>query len=223
MSRDSGAVDVTKADRTKADPAEEPVPVGTDADEEAALDGGAEAAPAVDDDALADAGLPQEGAAPRRAPKRASLAHRLYNGEAGLDVVGRSRLIYRITAVVVLICLASMIFRGFNYGIEFAGGNSFRVPGTSAELTQVQTAAENAGAEVASAQVVGGNSILLRTGSLDNTQETAVADAVAAAAGVAPTEVSPQSVSAAWGHDITKQALTTWCSPPASTRWSVSR
>ena len=99
----------------------------------------ADAAAAADDAALEDAGLPheEEGGRSRRPQRKASLAHRLYNGEAGLDVVGKSKLIYRITAVVVLICLASMIFRGFNFGIEFAGGNSFRVPGTSAELSTV--------------------------------------------------------------------------------------
>jgi preprotein translocase subunit SecF len=165
---------------------------------------------AAADAALADAGLPREGdprAGDAGRVRRVSLAHRLYNGEAGLDVVGKSKLIYRITAVVLLICLASMIFRGFNFGIEFAGGNSFRVPGTSAELSAVQNAAEQAGAEVASAQVVGGNSILLRTGSLDNGGETAVVDAVAKAAGVDADQVSPQAVSARWGHDITNKAL----------------
>jgi preprotein translocase subunit SecF len=166
------------------------------------------------EEALADAGLPRTGtpgdesAGPVRRPgRRVALTHRLYNGEAGLDVVGRSRLIYRITAVVVLICLASMVFRGFNFGIEFAGGNSFRVPATSAELPAVQSAAESAGAQVASAQVVGGGSILLRTGQLSTDEETKVVDAVAQAAGVAPNEVSPQAVSAAWGQDITNQAL----------------
>src|SRR3954447_13546218 len=187
------------------------VPVGTDADEEASASAVEDdAAAAADDAALDDAGLPHEEEGGRRSSRpqrKASLAHRLYNGEAGLDVVGKSKLIYRIIAVVVLICLASMIFRGFNFGIEFAGGNSFRVPGTSAELTAVQNAATDAGADVASAQVVGGDSILVRTGQLSTADETKVVGAVADAAGVAPTEVNQQAVSAAWGQDITKQAL----------------
>src|SRR3954466_4089834 len=190
---------------------EDGVPVGTDADEETSVSSVEDdAAAAADDAALDDAGLPHEEEGGRRSgrpQRKASLAHRLYNGEAGLDVVGKSKLIYQVTAVVVLICLASMVFRGFNFGIEFAGGNSFRVPATSAELSAVQTAAEDAGAEVSSAQVVGGNEILLRTGALDNAEETKVIDAVARAAGVQPNEVSPQAVSAAWGHDITDQAL----------------
>ena len=179
------------------DLAADEIPVGTDADEgrdaSAAAD---DAAAAADDEALADAGLPREGEdgtdAARRPARTSSLAHRLYNGEAGLDVVGRSRLIYKITAVVVLLCIASMVFRGFNFGIDFAGGNSFRLPGSSEQLTEVREAAEDAGADVASAQIVGGNSILLRTGELDNDGERAVVAAVADAAGIEEEQVSPE-------------------------------
>src|SRR6476620_3894932 len=150
------------------------IPVGSDADEQ--QDPGrvlAESSAAVDEDALADAGLPRDGSGQRVVPgsdRRVSLAHRLYNGEAGLDVVGHSRLIYKVTAVVVLICLASMVFRGFNFGIDFAGGNSFRVPGSSEQLADIRSAAEDAGAQLSTAQVVGGNTVLLRTGQLSTTE-----------------------------------------------------
>jgi preprotein translocase subunit SecF len=162
-----------------------------------------------DDRTLADAGLDADGgtAVPRTGSGFRGLGHRLYNGEAGLDVVGNSRLIYRITAVVLLLCLLSMVFRGFNFGIDFAGGNSFRIPGSEQQLEQVRTAAEDAGADVATAQVVGGDTLLLRTGALDNDTERDVVEAVAGAAGVTPEEVSPESVSAEWGQDITDQAL----------------
>jgi preprotein translocase SecF subunit len=193
---------VTTRDETGSTP-----PTGTDADE--TQDAGAverDAAAANDDAALADAGLPQEGLSAGTG-RPGSLAHRLYNGESGLDVVGRSKLIYQVTAVVVLLCLASMVFRGFNFGIDFAGGNSLRLPGDDTVLVQVREAAEEAGAEVASAQIVGGNTVLLRTSALDNDAEREVVDAVAAAAGVQPDEVSPQAVSAEWGQDITDQAL----------------
>jgi preprotein translocase subunit SecF len=165
-----------------------------------------DAAASADDTALADAGLPAEGEpAPR--PARASLAHRLYNGEAGLDVVGRRKFWYVVTAVLVLLCLGAMVIRGFSFGIDFAGGNSVRVPASSAQLSDIQSAAEDAGARVASAQVVGGNSVLLRTSQLDNDTENAVVDAVARAAGADPGEVSLQAVSADWGQDVTKQAF----------------
>ncbi|WP_199522141.1 protein translocase subunit SecF [Geodermatophilus marinus] len=184
------------------------LPVGTAADEATDTSSATEdAATAADDAALADAGLGPGGARGAGTGRRSSLAHRLYNGEAGLDVVGRSRLIYRITAVVVLLCIAAMVFRGFNFGIDFEGGNSLRLPGTSEQLTEVREAAEDAGASVASAQVVGGNTLLLRTEALDNEAERSVVEAVAAAAGVEPSQVSPEAVSAEWGRDITDQAL----------------
>src|SRR4051794_14738171 len=158
---------------------------------------------------LAFAGLPAETETGEEAapPRRASLAHRLYNGEAGLNVVGRSKIIYRITAVVLAVCVVSFIVRGFNFGIEFVGGDSFQVVGTSGELVKVQAAAEGAGAQVSTAQLVGGNQILLRTGQLTNEQLTAVQNAVADAAHVSPNKVTAQSVSAQWGGDITQKAL----------------
>jgi preprotein translocase SecF subunit len=192
---------------TPRDHVDEELHAGTDADEQQdPAEVQQDAAAAADDEALVEAGLLADRGE-RRAGRGVSLAHRLYNGEAGLDVVGRSRLIYRVTAVVVLLCIAAVVFRGFNLGIDFAGGNSFRLPGSSEQLAEVQQAAEDAGAEIASAQVVGGNTVLLRTGALDNETERAVVDAVAGAAGVQPAQVSPESVSARWGQDITDQAL----------------
>lgn len=185
------------------------VPLGTDADEQVDEQRVRDqaAAESSGDDALADAGLAAAGDGRRRAPARGSLAHRLYNGEVGLDVVARRRFWFRVTAVVVLLCALTMVFRGFNFGIEFAGGNSLRVPAGTEQLAEVRQAAEDAGAEVSTAQVVGGDSILLRTAALDNEAEDAVVAAVAEAAGVDPSQVSPQSVSADWGGDVTNQAL----------------
>ena len=189
------------------------VPLGTDADEtvdeNAVLD--AAAGDSTGDRALADAGLPTEDGSPapaaRRAPARGSLAHRLYNGEAGLDVVNNRRRWFRVTAVVVVVCVLLMVFRGFNFGIEFAGGNSVRVPASSSQLAEIREAAEDAGAQVSSAQVVGGNSVLLRTEALTPDAEDTVVAAVADAAGVTVEDVSPQAVSADWGGDVTNKAL----------------
>src|SRR3954451_18423727 len=197
--------------RDRSDAAD--VPPGTDADE--TVDDGAvlteAAGDSTGDQALADAGLAAEGEttaqAARRAPARSSLAHRLYNGEAGLDVVNKRRFWFKVTGVVVLLCVLLIVFRGFNFGIEFAGGNSLRVPADNSQLSDVRQAAEDAGAQVSSAQVVGGNSVLLRTEALSPDAEDAVVAAVAKAAGVDTEQVSPQAVSADWGGDVTNKAL----------------
>ena len=140
--------------------------------------------------------------------RRASLSSRLYNGEAGLDVVGHSRLIYKITAVVVLLCIASMVFRGFNFGIDFAGGNSFRLPGTDRAAGRGPRGGRGRrrrGGQRADRRRQ--HRAAAHRRSWTTTTERAVVDAVADAAGIEPNQVSPESVSAEWGSDITDQAL----------------
>ncbi|HWB34965.1 MAG TPA: hypothetical protein VHA75_02970, partial [Rugosimonospora sp.] len=53
---------------------------------------------------------------------------RLYRGESNYDLVGHRKRWYLVSGIVIAICLASIIFRGFNFGIEFAGGNQYLLP-----------------------------------------------------------------------------------------------
>ena len=101
-----------------------------------------------------------------------------------------------------------MIFRGFNFGIDFEGGNSFRVPGTSEQLDRDPH--RRRGGRGRGRHRAGGrrqHRARCAPAQLDTASETAVKDAVAKAAGVDPEQVSPESVSADWGSDITDQAL----------------
>ena len=109
----------------------------------------------------------------------------------------------------MLLCIASMVFRGFNFGIDFAGGNSFRLPGSDASSWSTSgQAAEDAGAEVASAQIVGGNTILLRTARAGQRRASAPWSRRSPTPPASSrSEVSPEAVSAEWGNDITDQAL----------------
>src|SRR4029450_1225335 len=66
---------------------------------------------------------------PRRIPS-VSLASRLYHGETSYDIVGRRRLWFTISGVLVAISLVSLIVPGLNFGIDFKGGAVFRVQPT---------------------------------------------------------------------------------------------
>lgn len=136
-----------------------------------------------------------------------SFMGRLYRGQLNYDFIGRGKRWYAISAVIIVICLGSMIFRGFNFGIEFEGGNSFQLPGTEQQLDQAEAAAGSTGVEVVSAQAVGQDSILLKTPELDNATAAEVSEALAGALGIDVADVSNSSVSARWGGDITTKAL----------------
>ena len=53
---------------------------------------------------------------------------RLYRGETDIDFVGYRKRWYIASGIIVLVCLGAMVFRGFNFGVEFEGGNQFTLP-----------------------------------------------------------------------------------------------
>jgi preprotein translocase subunit SecF len=140
-----------------------------------------------------------------------SLVGRLYRGETNIDFVGYRKRWYIASAVLLLICVGSLVFRGFNLGIEFAGGHQFLVPATaSVSLEQVRDAAAGTGAHISSATVRGQapqRSYVVRTGELSPDQPPKVVAAIARAAGVAPSEVASSQVSSSWGRTVTEKAL----------------
>ncbi|MFF0468161.1 protein translocase subunit SecF [Micromonospora zamorensis] len=144
------------------------------------------------------------------------LASRLYNGEAGLNVVGKRKLWFGVAGVLILIALLSFGLRGFSLGIEFAGGNSFQVPASVGTLEDAERevnsalATENTGVTVATAQKVGGtggDTYELRTAQLDADQTTAVKAQIAEDLGIDPAQISSNQVSEAWGSQVTERAV----------------
>ncbi|MCO1598568.1 protein translocase subunit SecF [Micromonospora sp. RHAY321] len=144
------------------------------------------------------------------------LASRLYNGEAGLNVVGRRKLWFGVAGVLILIAILSFGLRGFSLGIEFAGGNSFQVPASVGTLDDAERevnsalAAENTGVEVATAQKVGGpggDSYELRTAQLSVEQSNAVKAQIAEDLGIDANQISSNQVSEAWGSQVTERAV----------------
>ncbi|GLZ58876.1 MULTISPECIES: protein translocase subunit SecF [Micromonospora] len=144
------------------------------------------------------------------------LASRLYNGEAGLNIVGRRKLWFGVAGVLILIAILSFSIRGFSLGIEFAGGNSFQVPASVGTLDDAERevnsalAAENTGVTVATTQKVGGpggDSYELRTPQLTVEQATAVKAQIAEDLGINADQISSNQVSEAWGSQVTERAV----------------
>ena len=151
-----------------------------------------------------------------------SFFSRLYTGTGAFDVVGRRKVYYAAFGALVLVCLLSIVFRGFNLGIDFTGGTQVQFPaagaGAPATVEDVRKVYEQAvGQEPAAVQTVGqgvGASVLIRSEPLDPTQTVALKQALftrfqplGQGGTPAPTSISDSAVSGTWGGQITRQAL----------------
>lgn len=153
--------------------------------------------------------------ATKQASDKPSLAARLYRGEAGLDVVGHRKILFAVAGLVVLVAIVSFAWRGFTLGIDFKGGNEFQVPASVGTLSQTQAkvgdavSAADPGATVVSVQRLGGSdpTYLVRTSSMSVNETAAVKSAMAERLGVPAQRISDDRVSAAWGAQVTRQAL----------------
>ncbi|MEU1840659.1 protein translocase subunit SecF [Micromonospora chersina] len=147
---------------------------------------------------------------------KSGLASRLYRGEADLNIVGRRKLWFAVAGVLVLIAVLSFAVRGFHLGIEFAGGTSLQVPASVGTLDDAERqvnevlAAKGGGAEVATAQKVGGtsgDSYEMRTSELTPTQSNDVKNEIAQRFGIKFEQVGASQVSASFGGQVTERAL----------------
>jgi preprotein translocase subunit SecF len=139
------------------------------------------------------------------------LIRRLYRGETDIEFVGRARMWYLISAVLLVICLASIIFRGFNLGIDFEGGSQFQVvtAGTSVTGDDVVRVVEQEGVRVPSPpQTVGSGStrsVIVKTENLNINDVNRVREAIEEK--LKPDSVNATTVSSSWGEEVTHKAV----------------
>lgn len=154
--------------------------------------------------------------------KKESVFHRLYVGTGAFDVVGKRKRWYLFFGALVLVCLASMVIRGFNLGIEFEGGTQIQMPanGTHGVITEQQAkdSFEKAlGRPAAEAQKVGtgaASTIQIRTDTLNAADVAKVKQGLFQDLGPKGTNgqpsaqaISDSAVSASWGGEISQKAL----------------
>jgi preprotein translocase subunit SecF len=146
---------------------------------------------------------------------------RLYTGTGAFDIVGQRRWWYLITGTIVAVCLGSMLFNGFHFGIDFEGGTKLSVPAASASGT---ISAERVGeiyrqtlgkeASVQTAGTGGSATVQVRSEALTQDEIVRVKQALfeqlqplGANGQPSVDAISDNSVGASWGGEISRKAL----------------
>jgi preprotein translocase subunit SecF len=145
--------------------------------------------------------------------EKRSLWHRLYHGETTFDFMGRRKIGFIISTVLIVLTLLSLFTRGLNLGLDFEGGVAWEVPAANGlTVGDVESILAANGIDPSSAKVqtlrgTDGERIRIQVGTQTAEVQSAVRTDLAQKAGVDLQEVSLNSVSATWGNEITKKAL----------------
>ena len=148
---------------------------------------------------------------------------RLYRGETKIDFIGKRNLWFAISGVVLLICIGSLIVRGFTYGIEFEGGVAIQAPvtedGPVADLSDAEIIAEVRGAlrefqaddaqiQVEESTAGGDRDVIVQTAEIaDPEEQQEVVNAVSETVGATIEETDSQRIGSKWGAEITDKAI----------------
>jgi SecD/SecF fusion protein len=126
-----------------------------------------------------------------------------------IDFMGKRKYMFALSAVLLVVAIGSLAFRGLTFGIEFSGGTEINIVNSgSVTIEQVRSAFDKAGQRGISIQSSAGdtNGFIIRT-DLKNAEE-----AQNAAAEVAKTLNLPESsfqvttIGPGWGKNVTDRA-----------------
>jgi preprotein translocase subunit SecF len=137
------------------------------------------------------------------------LGNSLYRGDVSLNIVGRRRTWYLISAVLIVLSISTLGVQKLNLGIEFKGGAEFSVPLDVADdqsVTQAREAVIAAGETPSSVTVIGGNKVRIQTPALSTEASNALSAALAASFSVTEADIKVQLVGPTWGEEVSKNA-----------------
>jgi preprotein translocase subunit SecF len=151
-----------------------------------------------------------------------SFLSRLYTGTGAFEVIGRRRLWYGVSGAIVAIAIASIVLRGFTFGIDFKGGTTMSVPVAGArgtvQVSQVEQVFRQAlGTDAESVVIVGngaGATVQIRSETLSNDKTTKLRNALfdrfqpkGSDGKPSLQAISDSAVSSTWGGQITDKAV----------------
>jgi preprotein translocase subunit SecF len=135
-----------------------------------------------------------------------ALGNRLYTGETSVDFVGKRKIWYLMSFLIVLVAVVGVFVRGINLGIEFEGGAKFTVPSTTS-VENARNIVKDAGIKSALIVSVGNERLEIQTPPLEQEQIESFIAKISTDFKVDKSTITTQSVGPSWGADITRQAL----------------
>ncbi|HEY3528344.1 MAG TPA: protein translocase subunit SecF [Nocardioides sp.] len=148
--------------------------------------------------------------------KFSRLGNDLYTGRRSINFVGRTRIWYAISGLIIVAAVLGLYFKGLNFGLEFRGGAQFTVTMPTGQATQDNADKlrdDVAGTGIPSTQQVvvttaGKNNIIVETEPLTPTESNQVAAAIEKSVDVNKAAISTDEIGPSWGKEVAKRSAT---------------
>jgi SecD/SecF fusion protein len=128
-----------------------------------------------------------------------------------IDFLGNKKWLFAISAILIVVSIASLAIRGLEFGIEFQGGTVMTFVGTNSVSTdEMRGALEAAGvpsAGTASIQPTDDGGFIVRTAEGDADAANNAFGLVVSELGLPEQDVNVTTIGPGWGKNITEKAL----------------
>ena len=140
--------------------------------------------------------------------KFSGLGGRLYRGETSVDFIGKRKIWYSISGLLILASALTLFTQGLHLGIEFKGGSSFTITSANASVQTAETALREAGITSQTIiQKVGNDKIRIQTDALSSAEQNAVESSLSSKFNLTVDSIDSQIIGPSWGEEITRKAL----------------
>jgi len=134
----------------------------------------------------------------------------IYHERTRFDFIGRSRMWFALSGVLVVISVVTLALAGLNLGIDFEGGTQWEVKVASGRAATADVRDALSGTEAADSKVLilGNDAVRVQAPELPRADQDRITEALAGYAGVAEDAVSISNVGPTWGDQVSRKALT---------------
>ncbi|NEA30322.1 protein translocase subunit SecF [Streptomyces sp. SID13031] len=144
--------------------------------------------------------------------KLGTIGARLHRGEISYDFIGKRKIWFAVSIVLIVISLGALLAKGLALGIEFKGGVEYqaKVQVTDNTVTDVTNAVKATNAKDLGDPVVttvGDGQVRVQTKPLAQDDIAKVRAAIGKQVGVPADQVSNQQIGASWGSQIANKAI----------------
>jgi len=142
----------------------------------------------------------------------ADFGNDLYSGKRTIDFVGRQKLWYAVSAVMLVLAAIGLFGRHLNLGLEFRGGSEFRVSSVT-NLDGFETRGKTAigtldtGSDVVVTKI-NTDTVRVQTEKFENNLTDKVKTALAREFKVGENKITASTIGASWGASVSQKALT---------------